>query len=120
MTSRRSIDAFLPLTHLAYHLLLTLAEAPAHGYALAQRVRERSGGAVDPGTGSFYSVVRALCDDKLIKEVASEPDADTRRRYYGVTPLGLEVLAAEARRLEALLDDTRRLRLVRAAPGARK
>ena len=110
MAARQSPDSFLPLTHLAYHLLLLLSEAPAHGYALVQQVRERSRGMIDPGTGSFYSVVRSLSDDKLIREVdAPSADADMRRRYYTVTPLGSAVLAAEARRLEALLSATRRL-----------
>ena len=110
MAARQSTDSFLPLTHLGFHILLSLSEAPAHGYALVQQVRERSGGTIDPGTGSFYSVVRSLSDDKLIKEIgAPSADADTRRRYYTVTPLGSAVLAAEARRLETLLAATRRL-----------
>lgn len=120
MAARRTPESFLPLTHLAYHLLLSLAEEPAHGYALVQRVRERSGGMIDPGTGSFYSVVRALSDDGLIEEVESpEPSADSRRRYYAVTPFGRAVLVAEAHRLEELLAATRRARLAGFLPSKR-
>lgn len=100
---------FLPLTHLAYHVLLSLAEAPAHGYALVERIRERSGGLVDPGTGSFYSIIRNLSDARLIEEV--DGDADKRRRNYAITPLGTSVLVAETDRLAAQIALTRQLGL---------
>jgi DNA-binding PadR family transcriptional regulator len=106
---------FLPLTHLAYHILLSLAEAPAHGYALVQRIRERSEGLVDPGTGSFYSIIKKLSDDDLIAETETD-DEDGRRRWYAITPLGKIVLSAEAERLAAQLAATRKLRL---APSGR-
>ncbi len=114
MPARRSPAGFLPLTHLAYHVLLSLAESPAHGYALVRRITERSNGAIDPGTGSFYSIVRSLSDDRLIEETdAPEGSSDSRRRYYAITPLGRDVLHAEARRLEILLAATRKLRPVK-------
>ena len=70
---------FLPLTHLVYYLFLALAESPAHPYALVQRIREGSDGAVDPGTGSFYSIIRRAVDDGLIEE----RDGDDSRRRRG-------------------------------------
>jgi len=103
---------FLPLTHLAYHVLLSLAEAPAHGYALVERIRERSSGLIDPGTGSFYSIVRNLSDARLIEEV----DSSDRRRTYAITTLGETVLVAETDRLAAQLALTRKLGL---APSGR-
>jgi DNA-binding PadR family transcriptional regulator len=103
---------FLPLTHLEYHILLSLAEAPAHGYALVRRIRDRSEGLVDPGTGSFYSIIKKLSDNALIAE--AETDDDGRRRAYAITRLGKAVLAAEAERLAAQLAATRKLGL---APG---
>ena len=101
---------FLPLTHLAYHILLSLAEAPAHGYALVQRIYERSEGLVDPGSGSFYSIIKKLSDDRLIEETETD-DGDGRRRWYAITPFGKAVLVAEADRLAAQLAATRKLRL---------
>jgi DNA-binding PadR family transcriptional regulator len=109
MTSRADPRRFLPLMHLAYHVLLSLAEAPTHGYALVQRIRSRTGGLVDPGTGSFYSIVRKLNDDGLIAEADSR-DGDRRRRRYAVTPLGRSVLLAEADRLATQVASTRQLR----------
>ena len=93
------VHAFLPLTHLLYAVLLSLAERPDHPYELVRRVRERSGGLIDPGTGSFYTVLARAEQDGLIRE--SRAQADTRRRVYEITPLGRRVLAAEADRLAA-------------------
>jgi len=106
---------FLPLTHLAYHILLSLAESPAHGYSLVQQIRERSGGLVDPGTGSFYSIIKRLSDDRLIAEIETEDD-DARRRSYAMTALGRRVLLAETDRLAAQVAAARKLGL---APGGR-
>jgi len=102
-------DTFLPLTHLVYHLLLALAESPAHPYGLVQRIRTQSDGRVDPGTGSFYSIIRRTVDDGLIVETDAEAGADQRRRMYDISPLGRRVLEAEVRRLETQLTATRRL-----------
>jgi DNA-binding PadR family transcriptional regulator len=88
---------FLPLTHLMYAVLLSLAEKPDHPYELVRRVRERSGGLIDPGTGSFYSVLAQAEQHGLLRE--SREQTDARRRVYEITPLGRRVLAAEADRL---------------------
>jgi DNA-binding PadR family transcriptional regulator len=118
MPPRRARD-FLPLTHLGFHVLLALADAPLHGYAIVRAVRERSGGAVDPGTGSFYSVIHGLSDQGLIAE-ADHPDGeDDRRRYYAVTPLGRAVLRAEAARLKSLVLEVEGLGAASTKSGAR-
>ena len=99
------VDAFLPLTHLLYVVLLSLAEEPTHPYELVKRIRDRSAGRIDPGTGSFYSVLAQAERQGLIRESAT--NTVTRRRVYELAPLGRRVLAAEAERLEAQLKATR-------------
>jgi DNA-binding PadR family transcriptional regulator len=98
-------DEFLPLTHLLYVVLLSLAEEPTHPYELVKRIRERSDGRIDPGTGSFYSVLAQAERQGLIRETGAA--AATRRRVYELAPLGKRVLAAEAARLEQQLKATR-------------
>ena len=100
-----SVEAFLPLTHLLYVVLLSLAEEPNHPYELVKRIRERSAGRIDPGTGSFYSVLAQAERQGLIRESPAAPA--TRRRVYELAPLGRRVLAAEAERLAAQLKATR-------------
>lgn len=115
-------EDFLPLTHLAFHVLLALADGPSHGYALVREVRARSSGKVDPGTGSFYSVIHGLCDQGVIESV-EPPDgaAPDRRRYYALTPLGRRVLAAESARLEGLVREVSRrgIRVAASKAGGR-
>ena len=100
-----SVDSFLPLTHLLYVVLLSLAEEPNHPSELVKRIRERSGGRIGPGTGSFYSVLAQAERQGLIRE--NTPAQSTRRRVYELAPLGKRVLAAEAERLAAQLKATR-------------
>lgn len=100
-----AVEGFLPLTHLLYVVLLSLAEEPNHPYELVKRIRERSGGRIDPGTGSFYSVLAQAERQGLIRESAAAPA--TRRHVYELAPLGRRVLAAEAERLAAQLKATR-------------
>lgn len=107
---------FLPLTHLAYAVLLCLAEEPTHGYALVERIRERSKGLVNPGTGSFYSIVKKLADEGLIEELVVLA-GDRRRRSYAITSLGAAVLQAEADRLAQSVAAARRLRALPAGRG---
>jgi DNA-binding PadR family transcriptional regulator len=100
-----SVDGFLPLTHLLYVVLLSLAEEPNHPYELVKRIRERSGGRIDPGTGSFYSVLAQAERQGLIRESPTAPA--TRRHVYELAPLGRRVLGAEAERLAEQLKATR-------------
>jgi DNA-binding PadR family transcriptional regulator len=106
--ARSDPESFLPLTHLMYHLLAALTEEPSHAYALVQAIRTRSDGRIDPGTGSFYSMIRQAADEGLVCETAGATGPDGRRRVYDITPLGRSVLQAEVRRLEQQLAATRR------------
>ncbi|MDQ3071581.1 MAG: PadR family transcriptional regulator [Acidobacteriota bacterium] len=98
------VDGFLPLTHLVYAVLLSLAEKPDHPYELVRRIRERSDGRIDPGTGSFYTVLAQAERQGLIRECRAQ--AETRRRVYEIAPLGRRVLTAEAGRLAQQLKAT--------------
>ena len=89
----------------ALHILAALAEGECHGYAVMQRVRDRSGGAVPLQTGSFYRHLAKLIDGGLVTPVTRSRPADDPRRgaYYRLTPRGHDELVAERRRLAALV-----------------
>jgi DNA-binding PadR family transcriptional regulator len=114
--------SFLPLTPLAFQVLLALADGNRHGYAIIKEVEERSGGQVKLRTGTLYTLLQRLLDETLIAEAEAPPSPDkpedSRRRYYSLTPLGDAVLRAEAQRLEALLGDARRKHVLSDNSGA--
>src|SRR5207253_11504701 len=95
-------ESLLPLTPAVFHILITLANGEAHGYAIMQEVARRSGGVVRLGPGTLYGAISRLLDDGLIEESAERPEPemdDTRRRYYRLTKRGSQVLASETERL---------------------
>jgi DNA-binding PadR family transcriptional regulator len=112
----KPIDDLLPLTPAVFHILVTLADGEAHGYAIMQEVARRSGGIVRLGPGTLYGAISRLLDDSLIEESEERPDPDkddTRRRYYRLTRWGGEVLAAETARLADLVRVARSTKAVR-------
>jgi DNA-binding PadR family transcriptional regulator len=96
----------LPLKPVDLQLLLALAERELHGYGLVQAIAEQTDGVVTLEPGNLYRVIRRLLDDGLVAEAdrRAAPDlGEERRRYYRLTALGGRVLAAELRRLDALV-----------------
>jgi DNA-binding PadR family transcriptional regulator len=94
----------LPLTHIVYHVLLSLSQGEKHGYGIIKDVASRTRGALEIEAGTLYAAVRRMTEDGLIQGVAAPPGTDARRRYYSVTPLGRQVLRAESLRLEAMVE----------------
>jgi DNA-binding PadR family transcriptional regulator len=111
----------LPLTPVAFHVLLALAAGRAHGYAIAQEVERSTEGALRPGPGTLYGSLQRLVDGGLIEETEAPADAGgahaERRRYYRLTTRGQRVLRADARRLEAALRAVRERLGPDGAPG---
>jgi DNA-binding PadR family transcriptional regulator len=98
----------VPLTPAVFHILLALAEAPLHGYAIMQAVEASSGMAMGPGT--IYGTLERLEASGFVKELpAARRD---RRRTFALQPAGLTALQDEARRLSRLASLLRSKRLV--------
>jgi DNA-binding PadR family transcriptional regulator len=114
--SKQPVADLLPLTPAVFHILVTLADGEAHGYAIMQEVTRRSAGGVRLGPGTLYGAISRLLEDGLIEESEERPDPkvdDTRRRYYRLTRLGGEVLATETERLADLVRAARSTKAVR-------
>src|ERR1700674_3688806 len=103
-------DSLLPLQPAVFHILLSLADGDRHGYAVIQEVEARTGGKVRLSAGTLYRSIQRMLEQGLIVEVRERPLPeldDERRRYYRITPFGVAVARAEARRLEQLVDMAR-------------
>src|SRR4051812_894913 len=89
---------------LEYHVLLALASAPLHGYAIKDIVADESGGSLTPRAGSLYRVLARLMTARFVTDTepkgAPEPHPGLARKYYALTSAGRAALAAEARRLK--------------------
>ena len=107
----------VPLTHVVYHILLSLSAAARHGYGIIKDVQARTDGRLVLEAGTLYAAIRRLRDDGLLDERDAPPDTDARRRYYGLTELGRAVLRAESMRLEELVEMARDLRVLPAGRG---
>lgn len=107
-----SPDAALPLSHVVYHILLSLSRAPAHGYGIIKDVREQTHGRLDLEAGTLYAAIKRLRDDGLLEEAPTPAGEDRRRRYYGVTDHGRAVLKAESERLAELVEMARDARIL--------
>ena len=116
MTTRKPEPAsVVPLTPVAFEILLSLAEEERHGYHIMQAVERRTDGRIALHAGTLYRALARLVDGGLIEELDERPDpaTDERRRYYRLTPFGVEVARAEAARLESQVRAARALPLLR-------
>ena len=101
-----TVNSVPPLTPAAFQVLLALAAGEAHGYAVMRFVEEVTDATVRLGPGTLYRTIGRLLADGLVEEVeGGDPAAphDARRRYYRLTPLGLEAATAEAALLQRLV-----------------
>lgn len=114
---RPRIDVHLPLTPVAFEILLALADGEQHGYRIMQEVESRSGGRVTLHAGTLYRALARLLESGLIDELDERPARgdDERRRYYRLTPLGIAVAKAEADRLASQVASARARRLLKGA-----
>ncbi len=103
----RAPEKFLPLTPVAFEILLALGDGMRHGYAIMRDVEDRTvGRSLHPGT--LYRALGRLVDEGLLEELDPPGDEeDERRRYYAMTPFGRRVASAEAERLTAQLEVAR-------------
>ncbi len=105
-------ETHLPLTHVVYHILLSLSAESRHGYGIIKDVSECTGGRLELEAGTLYAAIKRLRDDGLIVEGETPLETDQRRRYYDLTPVGRAVLRAESERLAELVRLARNARII--------
>jgi DNA-binding PadR family transcriptional regulator len=69
-----------------------------------QEIRTHSDGEYKIGPGTLYDNLQKMMHQGFVEESRQPaPDEDARRRYYRLTRLGRNVLAAELNRLDHLV-----------------
>ena len=76
-------------------ILSILEEGESYGYAILQRVRELSGGAIEWTDGMLYPVLHRLETQGLILARWDRSPEGRRRRYYTIAPEGRVALAEQ-------------------------
>ena len=93
-TSRTAIDEAKKGS--ADLLILTLVDETAlHGYEIARRIEQRSGGTLIFTLASLYATLYRLEGRGLVRGRWVERACQRRRRYYRITASGRKVLAAQ-------------------------
>jgi PadR family transcriptional regulator PadR len=79
--------------HLDMIVLAALASGSAHGYAIIEEIKRRSGGAFDLPEGTIYPVLHRLEQAGLLASRWVIAESGRRRRIYTLTKRGSRALA---------------------------
>jgi DNA-binding PadR family transcriptional regulator len=90
-----------PLTEPVFLVLLSLAQAPRHGYALLKDTEALSDGRVRMSTGTLYGVIHRLLESEWIERYDTD-DTSRDKQSYRLTSLGRRFLQAELDRMKQL------------------
>ena len=83
----------------SYFALAALIDGPLHGYAIARRARELSGGQVMVTTGTLYALLERALSEGLVTAGEAYVVDGRNRRDYALTQVGRLALEAEAERM---------------------
>src|SRR5258708_32493693 len=82
--------------HLDMIVLAALSAAgSAHGYAIIEEIKRRSGGAFDLPEGTIYPALHRLEQGGLLSRRWTVGDSGRQRRVYSLTRSGRHALAAQ-------------------------
>ena len=68
---------------------------PLHGYAIASRLEQVSGGALQLNMGTLYPALMRLEQRGLLRGAWGTTDTNRKARFYTLTPSGRRQLAKE-------------------------
>ena len=81
--------------HLDMIVLAALAAGPAHGYAVIEQIKRRSGQAFDLPEGTIYPALHRLEQAGLLKSRWVTAESGRERRIYALTRRGEHALAEQ-------------------------
>ena len=90
--------------HLDMIVLAALATGPAHGYAVIEEIKHRSGEAFDLPEGTVYPVLHRLEHAGLLASRWTTAESGRQRRVYSLTKRGNRMLAEQRATWKAFSD----------------
>jgi PadR family transcriptional regulator, regulatory protein PadR len=99
--TRYIVGRGMDLRPASYFVLASLLDGPLHGYAIAARAEELSGGEVRLTAGTLYGALERMSGQGLVEIDREETVEGRRRRYFRLTGPGREAVVNEAERLAA-------------------
>ena len=84
-------------------ILKTLLRGPAHGYGIAQHVRQVSGDVLQVGESSLYPALQRLLLNGWVKAEWGASENNRRARYYTLTAAGRRQLEAERKAFDRMV-----------------
>jgi PadR family transcriptional regulator PadR len=99
--ARAESSQLLPGTLLLL-ILKSLAHEPAHGYAIAKRIKNASDG-LEIEDGSLYPALNRLLVKGLVQAEWGTSENNRRARFYRLTPEGRKYLHAETKEFNRLI-----------------
>jgi DNA-binding PadR family transcriptional regulator len=112
MASQKKTAIDRPLHPLELRILMALVEGPSYGTRIVEEVEARESGRIKLYPANLYRRIRDLLTRGLLEEAEAPAEADPRRSYLRITPLGRAAAREEARRFHELVEDATRLRLL--------
>jgi transcriptional regulator len=76
-------------------ILQTLKTGPEHGWAISQRIQERSRGVLEVNQGSLYPALHRLDQRGLLASEWSTSENNRRAKFYSLTAEGRAALVNE-------------------------
>jgi DNA-binding PadR family transcriptional regulator len=98
-------EVLSPLSPAALQILAALATEDLHGYGIIQAVSGQSLGRIRIGPGTLYDNLKRFMDHGWVRDL--KPVSENEKRMYRLTAAGKVVLAAEIRRIERLVRQTK-------------
>ena len=99
-----------------FHILLSLADQDLHGLAITRDVFERTDSRLHLWPGMLYGALKQMTARGYVAETDAPADTSTgggKPRFYRITPLGKRECAAEAARLDHIVNAARSKRLLK-------
>jgi len=80
------------------------AMGPLHGYAIAARLEQISGGSLQLNMGTLYPALMRLEQRGMLRGTWGTTDTNRRARFYTLTAPGRAALASERKSWERMVD----------------